>query len=66
MRQYLDSLGAWGAVGSDSLQRIRLDSISSLIGVKERSTLGLQRTIRSSGTATLLSRNIEQLLPPTH
>lgn len=64
VRQYLDSLGAWGAVGSDSLQRIRLDSISSLIGVKERSTLGLQRTIRSSGTATLLSRNIEQLLPP--
>lgn len=63
VRDHLDSLGAWGAGGSDSLQRIRLDSISSLIDVKERSTLGLQRTIRSSGTATLLSRNIEQLMP---
>lgn len=64
VREHLDSLGQWGAGGSDSLQRIRLDSISSLIDVKERSTLGLQRTIRSAGTATLLNKNIRQLLPP--
>ena len=32
--------------------------------MKERSTLGLQRTIRSAGTATLLNKNIRQLLPP--
>lgn len=64
VREHLDSLGQWGAEGSDSLQRIRLDSISSLIDVKERSTLGLQRTIRSAGTATLLNKNIRQLLPP--
>lgn len=64
VREHLDSLGQWGAGGSDSLQRNRLDSISSLIDVKERSTLGLQRTIRSAGTATLLNKNIRQLLPP--
>lgn len=47
---------------TDSLQTLRLDSIVRLIADKERRTMSLRRSIRSAGTASLLDKNIRQLL----
>ena len=47
---------------TDSLQTLRLDSIVRLIDDKERRTMSLRRSIRSAGTASLLDKNIRQLL----
>lgn len=46
----------------DSMQTMRLDSISSLVWIKQRSTMRLKNTLREGRTATLLSKNIEQLI----
>lgn len=61
VRDYLDSLRG---LERDSLQKLRLDTISLLIRDKERRTLNLLRSLRSGGTAGLLSKNIEQLVRP--
>lgn len=46
----------------DSMQTMRLDSISSLVWIKQRSTMRLKNTLREGRTATLLSKNIEQFI----
>lgn len=48
----------------DSLQTLRLDSITRLIADKERRTVSLRRTIRSGSTAGLLDQNIRDLIGP--
>ena len=50
--------------GRDSLQTMRLDSIVRLLGDKERRTMNLRRTIRSAATASLLDKNIRELIGP--
>ena len=61
VRRCLDSLR--GFVGADdSLQRLRLDSIARLIADKERRTTHLKQEIRSAGTASVLDRNITELI----
>lgn len=61
VHRYLDSLR--GFVGADdSLQRLRLDSIARLIADKERRTTHLKQEIRSAGTASVLARNITELI----
>lgn len=63
VRGYIDSLrGLTG--GQDSLQRMRLDSIVRLLADKERRTMSLQRSIRSAGTASLLEKNIREMIGP--
>lgn len=47
----------------DKSQRIRLDTILRLIATKERGIAALDRNLRSSGTAILLSENIQRLIP---
>lgn len=61
VRNFLDSLRR---LERDSLQMQRLDSISMLVADKERRTLNLLHSLRSGGTAGLLSKNIEQLIKP--
>ena len=46
----------------DSMQTMRLDSISTLVWIKQRSTMRLKNTLREGHTAGLLSKNIEQLI----
>lgn len=58
---YLDSLRG---LERDTLQIQRLDSISQLIADKQRRTMSLLGSLRSGGTAGLLSKNIEQLIQP--
>ena len=63
VRGYIDSLR--GLTGEqDSLQTMRLDSIERLLGDKERRTMNLRRTIRSAATASLLDKNIRELIGP--
>ncbi|WP_418992956.1 ATP-binding protein [Alistipes sp.] len=64
VRACLDSLGSLSG-SADSLQRMRLDSIGRLLTDKERRTRSLRSTIRSAGTASLLDKNIRQLIDPT-
>lgn len=61
VRACIDSLRSF-APDTDSLQTLRLDSIVRLIAGKEQQTMGLRRSIRSAGTASLLDKNIRQLL----
>ena len=63
VRGYIDSLRDLTGE-QDSLQTMRLDSIERLLGDKERRTMNLRRTIRSAGTASLLDKNIRELLGP--
>ena len=61
VRGCLDSLR--GFVGADDeRQRMRLDSIARLIDDKERRTMSLRQEIRAAGTASLLDRNITELI----
>lgn len=48
----------------DTLQRLRLDSITRLLGDKERRTMRLRQTIRAGSTAGLLDKNIRELIGP--
>ena len=48
----------------DSLQTMRLDSITRLLADKERRTMSLRRTIRAGSTAKLLDKNIRDLIGP--
>ena len=61
VRGYIDSLRNL-AGEQDSLQTMRLDSIVRLLGDKERRTMNLRRTIRSAATASLLDKNIRELI----
>lgn len=63
MRASIDSLRAL-TVGGDSLQTMRLDSITRLIADKERRTVSLRRSIRAGATAGLLDKNIRSLIGP--
>lgn len=63
VRASIDSLRAL-TVGGDSLQTMRLDSITRLIADKERRTVSLRRSIRAGGTAGLLDKNIRSLIGP--
>lgn len=63
VRGCIDSLRRLSA-SEDSLQRLRLDSITQLIADKERRTVSLRRTIRSGSTAGLLDQNIRDLIGP--
>ena len=48
----------------DSLQTMRLDSITRLLADKERRTMSLRRSIRAGSTASLLDKNIRDLIGP--
>ena len=48
----------------DSLQTMRLDSITRLLADKERRTMSLRRTIRAGSTAKLVDKNIRDLIGP--
>lgn len=61
VRSMIDTLRGLAGV-EDSLQTMRLDSIALLIDDKERRTMNLRRSIRSAGTASLLDKNIRQIL----
>lgn len=63
VRGYIDSLRILTGE-QDSLQTMRLDSIVRLLGDKERRTMNLRRTIRSAATASLLDKNIRELIGP--
>ena len=62
----------WGCIDSlrsladdrDSLQTMRLDSITRLLADKERRTMSLRRSIRAGSTASLLDKNIRDLIGP--
>ena len=60
VRNSIDSLRE---IAGDPSQQMRLDTILVLIGRKERGVADLDRNLRSSGTATLLSENIERMIP---
>lgn len=61
--RFIDSLRGF-TEEEDSLQTLRLDSIVRLIADKERRTMSLRRSIRSAGTASLLDKNIRELIGP--
>ena len=61
VRGCIDSLRRFSDA-EDSLQGMRLDSIVRLIADKERRTMSLRRSIRSAGTASLLEKNILELI----
>lgn len=63
VRDCIDSLRSLSDQ-DDSLQTLRLDSITRLIADKERRTVSLRRTIRSGSTAGLLDQNIRDLIGP--
>lgn len=63
VRASIDSLRVLTA-GGDSLQTMRLDSITRLIADKERRTVSLRRSIRAGATAGLLDKNIRSLIGP--
>lgn len=64
VRSHLDSLRFFSD-SEDSLQTMRLDSITRLIADKERRTMSLRQSIRSAGTANLLEKNIEAIIGAT-
>lgn len=63
VRASIDSLRALTAA-EDSLQTMRLDSITRLIADKERRTMSLRSTMRAGSTAGLLDKNIRELIAP--
>ena len=63
MRACIDSLRSLTG-DRDSLQTMRLDSITRLLADKERRTMSLRRTIRAGSTAKLLDKNIRDLIGP--
>ena len=63
VRGCIDSLRSL-AGDRDSLQMMRLDSITRLLADKERRTMSLRRTIRGGSTASLLDKNIRDLIGP--
>lgn len=63
VRGCIDSLRSL-TFGGDSLQAMRLDSITRLIVDKERRTMSLRHAIRAGATAGLLDKNIRSLIGP--
>ena len=63
VRGCIDSLRALTG-GRDSLQTMRLDSITRLLADKERRTMSLRSSIRAGSTASLLDKNIRDLIGP--
>lgn len=60
VRGCIDSLRAQA---DDKSQQMRLDTILRLISTKEQGIKALDRNLRSAGTATLLSENIQRMIP---
>lgn len=63
VRSCIDSLRSLTGC-NDSLQRMRLDSITRLLADKERRTLSLRQTIRAGSTAGLLDKSIREFIGP--
>lgn len=63
VRSCIDSLRAL-STEEDSLQTMRLDSITRLLADKERRTLSLRQTIRAGSTAGLLDKSIREFIGP--
>ena len=63
VRGCIDSLRAL-TVEDDSLQTMRLDSITRLLSDKELRTMRLRQTIRAGSTDGLLDKNIRELIGP--
>ena len=63
VRGCIDSLRALTAE-DDSLQTMRLDSITRLLNNKEWQTMSLRQTIRAGSTDGLLDKNIRELIGP--
>ena len=63
VRGCIDSLRSLTVEG-DSLQTLRLDSITRLLADKERRTMNLRQTIRAGSTAGLLDKSIRELIGP--
>ena len=60
IRECIDSLRMRA---DDESQQMRLDTIVRLIAGKEQGIKALDRNLRSAGTATLLSENIQRMIP---
>lgn len=60
VRECIDSLRMRA---DDESQQMRLDTIVRLIAGKEQGIKALDRNLRSAGTATLLSENIQRMIP---
>lgn len=63
VRGCIDSLRSLTGA-EDTLQRLRLDSITRLLEDKERRTMRLRQTIRAGSTAGLLDKSIRELIGP--
>lgn len=63
VRNCIDSLRSL-STEEDSLQTMRLDSITRLLADKERRTLSLRQTIRAGSTAGLLDKSIREFIGP--
>ena len=63
VRACIDSLRSLSEE-EDSLQTMRLDSITRLLNDKERRTMSLRQTIRAGSTAGLLDKSIRELIGP--
>lgn len=63
VRACIDTLRTLTA-GTDTLQSLRLDSITRLLDDKERRTMHLRQTIRAGSTAGLLDKSIRELIGP--
>lgn len=59
----IDSLRLLTA-SDDTLQILRLDSLTRLLNDKERRTMSLRQTIRTGSTAGLLDKSIRELIGP--
>lgn len=63
VKNCIDSLRSL-STEEDSLQTMRLDSITRLLADKERRTLSLRQTIRAGSTAGLLDKSIREFIGP--
>lgn len=62
VQQDIDSLRTVAAASGDSLQMMRMDSISVLLRVKARSTFNLRSNVRKAASGSLYNENIERIL----
>ena len=62
VRIYIDSLGMFGVEATDSLQRQRLDSITTLLAVQEQNMLILRSNVHSAAAGQFYDENIDSLL----
>lgn len=62
VQQDIDSLRAIAVESADSMQILRIDSISMLLRVKARSTFSLRSNVRKAAAGSLYNENIERIL----